>query len=469
MSAIVLTKTPNKIFFSEKGFLHQSLLLYAVVLTFALIFPSLILLIPGAQKWVYFPAVFIFGSLCFFGLSRFYQKKIKKEVLLLTRSVKRFTKGDFSSPLPSWKNDAADVLTGTIAQGFQKLHEKIDSSEQDKAKLSMMLEYMSEGVVGVNRDLRIIICNPSAKKILGYHRNPINRSLIELTHHPDIDSLMTEIIENQTSVSKEIEITYPEKKHLKISAASTGAAKGICGVLVLHDITEIKKLENLRKDFVANVSHELRTPLTSIIGFLEILQSGAISNPEQSEKFIRMMQDDAKRLHRLIEDLLAISSLESGETRLNLRALDVKPAIEKVLESLEPQITKKEISLVFKIPGQLPAVSADHDRFRQVLLNLLDNAVKFTPPKGRVTVHARLSDRMVEVGIEDSGPGIPEEALHRVFERFFRADKARSREEGGTGLGLSIVKHIVEAHGGTVSCKNAAGGGAFFRFTLPSL
>ncbi len=454
--------------YSQKGFLNHSALLYAAVLTAVFILPAFLYLLPGFQSWVYFPAAFILGLISFTLLNRYLKKKMKKEILTLTRAAKKYGKGDFSSPLPSWKNDAVDVLTGTIAQSFQNLHSKIERTENEKEKLSMMLQHMSEGVVGVSQDLRILICNPSAVQILGFEKNPMGKSLIELTHHPEIDGMMRQTLQTLENTSREIVITYPGKKNLKVSAAATGAREGLCGVLVLHDITEIKKLETLRKDFVANVSHELRTPLTSIKGFIEILRSGGMKNPEQADRFLTMMQDDSDRLHRLIEDLLTLSSLESGAAHLNLAGVSISEEISKVLSVLNPQIIKKGIHVSLNIPDNLPEVYADRDKLQQVLINLLDNAVKFNNQNGKITILAKTQNDTVEIAVQDSGSGIPQEAIARVFERFFRVDKARSREEGGTGLGLSIVKHIVEAHGGYVSCESVPGQGSTFRFTLPA-
>lgn len=469
MSATVLTKTKVKISISsQKGFLNHSALFYAAVLTAVFITPAFLYLIPGVQSWVYFPTTFLLGLVSFTFLDRYLKKKLKKEILILTRAVKKYGKGDFSSPLPSWKNDAVDVLTGTIAQNFQILHSKVAGSEKETEKLSMMLRHMSEGVVGIGPDLRIIICNPRALEILGFGKNPMGKSLIELTHHPEIDGMMRKTLRTLESTSNEIAITYPSKKNLKVSAAATGAREGLCGVLVLHDITEIKKLETLRKDFVANVSHELRTPLTSIKGFIEVLQSGGMKNPEQAERFLAMMRDDSDRLHRLIEDLLTLSSMESGAAHLNLTDLVISEEISKVLSALNPQILKKEIQITVNIPSNLARAHADQDKLQQVLINLIDNAIKFNLQSGKIDISAKTQGRMLEISVKDSGPGIPEDSLSRVFERFFRVDKARNREEGGTGLGLSIVKHIVELHGGSVSCESMLGQGSTFRFTIPS-
>lgn len=467
MSAIDLTKikTNSPLKFSEQGFVHNSALLYGAVLISVFLLSSLLYFVPDMRAWAYFPVSFILGLIGFALLDRYLNKKTKKEVLTLARIVKKYSKGDFSSPLPSSKNDAVDVLTGTIAQNFYLMHEKIERNTREKDKLSMMLRHMSEGVVGVSRDLSILICNPSAVQILGFEKNPMGRSLIELTHHPEIDSMMRGTIEKSESVSSEIEITYPEKKYLKISAAPTGAKEGLCGVLVLHDITEIKKLENLRKEFVANVSHELKTPLTSIKGFIEILQSGGMKNPDQAAHFLQLMKDDSERLHRLIEDLLTISSLESGTTVLKITPISLREEAEKVLTALNPQIIKKEIKIEVNIPEDFTRAAADRDKINQVFINLLDNAIKFSDQNGVIEISAKKKSGKIEVSVKDSGQGIPPEAVPRVFERFFRADKARN-SEGGTGLGLAIVKHIIEAHGGNVSCQSILGRGAVLSFTL---
>ena len=239
-------------------------------------------------------------------------------------------------------------------------------------------------------------------------------------------------------------------------------------ILVFHDLTRLKQLENTRKEFVANVSHELRTPLSMIKGYVETLISGAKDDPSVATRFLQTIEKHADRLTYLIEDLLTISRLESGQIVMNLKQLELRPVADEVVSDLRSRADDKSVVLENQVPPQI-LVRADADRIQQVLFNLVDNAIKYGRPEGLVRIGALAVDgQKIEVSVRDNGPGIPPEAIERVFERFYRVDKARSREQGGTGLGLSIVKHIVQSHGGEVWAKSTVGQGTTFLFTLPS-
>jgi two-component system phosphate regulon sensor histidine kinase PhoR len=236
----------------------------------------------------------------------------------------------------------------------------------------------------------------------------------------------------------------------------------------LHDITRLRQLEQVRKDFVANVSHEIKTPLASIKAFAETLRTGAIDDPANRKEFVEVIEKDADRMTRLVDDLLELSSIESGRRAPNFESIALAECAQGVAVSLAPLAERKQVRIEIRIPNDLPPLRADKGQLRQVLTNLLDNAIKFNKDKGGVTVTASADQRVVTVVVQDTGSGIPAEDLPRIFERFYRVDKARSRELGGTGLGLAIVKHIVDAHGGSVGVESEPGQGATFRFTLPT-
>jgi two-component system phosphate regulon sensor histidine kinase PhoR len=237
-------------------------------------------------------------------------------------------------------------------------------------------------------------------------------------------------------------------------------------VVVFHDLTRLKKLERNREEFVANVSHELRTPLSLIKGYTETLLDGAKDNPEVSSKFLQTIDRNAERLKLLIEDLLTISELESGRIRLQLQPVALGPLIAKLCEDFKPRAASRQVSLVNQVPDL--TARADSDRVQQVLSNLVDNAIKYGGSDGTVTLRGRTTeDGAIELCVADDGPGIPPDARERIFERFYRLDKARSREQGGTGLGLSIVKHIIQSHGGKVWVESELGKGSRFYFSLP--
>ena len=256
---------------------------------------------------------------------------------------------------------------------------------------------------------------------------------------------------------------------LEVSAASVldreGAQHG--AILVFHDLTRLKQLENTRQEFVANVSHELRTPLSLIKGFVETLLEGAKDDPDLSTRFLKTIAKHTDRLTYLIEDLLTISRLESGQIVMNLQQVDLREEAGRVLDDLLARAAEKKTTLDNQLPAGLTA-RADADRLQQVLFNLVENAIKYGKSDGRVSIGGReLPENKVELWVQDDGPGIPAESRERVFERFYRVDRARSRETGGTGLGLAIVKHIVQAHGGEVWVKSDLGAGSTFFLTLP--
>jgi two-component system phosphate regulon sensor histidine kinase PhoR len=267
------------------------------------------------------------------------------------------------------------------------------------------------------------------------------------------------------------ELKLPElsERWLQVNAAvitnSAGEREGT--ILVFHDLTRLKQLERTREEFVANVSHELRTPLSLIKGYVETLLDGAKDNPEVAVKFLQTIDRNARRLDLLIQDLLAISKLESGQMKLDRQAVALRPIVDEMFGSFKERAAGRGVKFASTLPELV--AHADPDRLQQVFANLLDNAVKYGRDGGAVTVSARRTEQdMIEVAVQDDGPGIPAEALERVFERFYRLDKARSREQGGTGLGLAIVKHIVQNHGGKVWVKSELGRGATFFFTLPA-
>ncbi len=477
MSATVLTTTTKSsreiLLESNYGFIQETVLFYLAAFTFALLMPLALKYLPPSHSSYSLPmhlaASLILGIIFIMILDSYIKKKLRHEIKLLTRTAKKFAKGEIAGPLPAWNDEAMDVLAGTIAQTIQGLQNRINSSLREKGKLSIILNHMQEGVVGVDENRRILIHNPSASQILDCAHNGTGKSLIEFTHNPEIDEAMRLAIEGQKNISREIEINYPEKKIFKISAIGTGAeSSGICGILVLHDITAFKNLERARKEFVANASHELRTPLTSIKGFIETLLGGAAKDPAQSEHFLKIMHSDAERLTRLVEDLLDLSSIESRKIPLKVTPFRIQDEIRNTLQAMEPGLKRKNITVSADLDESIPPVQADHDKIHQVLVNLLDNAIKFSRQGGHISAQAFHLGGMLQVTIRDNGVGIPENMVPRIFERFFRVDKARSRDEGGTGLGLAIAKHIIEAHGGQIFCESRLGEGSAFSFAIPA-
>ena len=356
------------------------------------------------------------------------------------------------------------------SQVDQVLKERMTEAEAEKAKVSAILEHMAEGVIAVDSRKRVLLANPAVEAILGLKKgSALGRALVEVLRNRVIDEMVDRAIQNQNSIAEEIEIHHPQSRFLRVSTIGISNREGaVCAILVFYDVTEIRKLEGLRRDFLANVSHELRTPLTSIQGFIETLLSGALRDPKQSEEFLKMMEEDADRLTRLIGDLLELSQIESKEVILKPEPLELSDEFNKVITGFHPRLKEKKITVRNQLlDPKIHRVLADRDRLKQVLINLLDNAIKFNNEGGQILIKTEQVGDQVKVSIEDTGIGIPEEIVPRIFERFFRADKARSRESGGTGLGLAIVKHLIEASGGRVWCESELGKGSKFLFTLP--
>jgi two-component system phosphate regulon sensor histidine kinase PhoR len=289
-----------------------------------------------------------------------------------------------------------------------------------------------------------------------------------LRHYPLIELIKT-VLDTRTSQSQEIVIQTDQERafQVQVSVAPNSREQEVCAVLVFHDITEIKRLERVRKDFVANVSHELRTPLTSIKGYIEALLDGVKDDPKQCLEFLQILQKHANRLNNLIADLLILSQIESGRYHWKQEQVKVADLVERAISILKPIAENKRQTISVLIPSNLELLVGDPEKLIQVLINVLDNAIKYTPENGKISLEVKQAGDTIEIAVSDSGIGIPKKDLSRIFERFYRVDQARSRELGGTGLGLSIVKHIIEAHGGKVSVESELRKGSRFVLTLP--
>ena len=337
-----------------------------------------------------------------------------------------------------------------------------------KAQQQVLFNSMIEGLLLLDRTQKIYLANRSFKNLFGLKAELRGRTVLEALRLHELDELVRRVQVEGQVFDYEFKLPDLSENWLRVNAAvisnSAGEREGT--ILVFHDLTRLKQLERTREDFVANVSHELRTPLSLIKGYVETLLDGARNNPEVAERFLKIIDRNTQRLDLLIQDLLTISALESGRMKLNLQPVELPPLAAKVLADLHAMADNKNVALINVLP-ELTAV-ADANRLDQVFANLVDNAIKYGKANGSVTVGGqKLAGGRLEIFVQDDGPGIPAESLDRVFERFYRVDKARSRDQGGTGLGLSIVKHIVHAHGGEVRVASELGKGSTFYFTLP--
>jgi two-component system phosphate regulon sensor histidine kinase PhoR len=349
-------------------------------------------------------------------------------------------------------------------------HRKQQQTSLDaQAQQKVLFDSMLEGLLLLDRSRKIYLANRAFKSLFGVKTELRGKTVVEALRLHELDELLQRAETEKQVLDYEIKLPGLSERWLQVNAAAiTNAAGERDGtILVFHDLTRLKQLERQREEFVANVSHELRTPLSLIKGYVETLLDGARDNPEVAERFLKIIERNANRLDLLIQDLLAISALESGRMTLELQAVDLHALVEKVFSHLHTKAENKTVQLVNELPEL--TVNADANRLDQVLANLVDNAIKYGRVNGSVVVGGKkLADGRLEIFVRDDGPGIPPEALERVFERFYRVDKARSRDQGGTGLGLAIVKHIVHAHGGEVRVASELGQGATFFFTLPA-
>ena len=338
---------------------------------------------------------------------------------------------------------------------------------QNQTQQEVLFNSMVEGLLLLDERGRIQLANRAFANLFGVTMDIRGRTLMEALRLHELAELVNSLDSQQQVLGYELKLSGLGESWVQINAAAicNGHGERHGTVLVFHDLTRLKQLESVRQEFVANVSHELRTPLSLIKGYVETLLDGARDNPGVATKFLQTIDRNAERLKLLIEDLLTISELESGRVKLSLQAVSLSPLIAKVIEDYKALAAAKSMKLSNQAPDL--AVSADADRLEQVLGNLVDNAIKYGRANGTVTVGGSAKDGgQMEVFVQDDGPGIPPEALERVFERFYRVDKARSREQGGTGLGLAIVKHIIQNHGGRVWATSEPGRGTTFYFTL---
>jgi two-component system phosphate regulon sensor histidine kinase PhoR len=341
------------------------------------------------------------------------------------------------------------------------------AAQQIQTQQEVLFNSMVEGLLLLDERGHIQLANRAFASLFGVTVDIRGRTLLEAVRLHELAELVRSLDSQKQVLGYELKLSGLSERWLQINAAAifNGNGERHGTVLVFHELTRLKRLESARQEFVANVSHELRTPLSLIKGYVETLLDGARDKPEVATKFLQTIDRNAERLKLLIEDLLTISELESGRVKLNLQAVPLSPVVGKVFEDFKARADAKSMRLINQAPDL--AVRADADRLEQVLGNLVDNAVKYGRAKGTVTVGGSArDDGQVEVFVQDDGPGIPLEALERVFERFYRVDKARSREQGGTGLGLAIVKHIVQGHGGRVWATSEPGRGTTFYFTL---
>ncbi len=404
------------------------------------------------------------------GIGLFVSGRVTRPVVEMQSIARRMAEGDLSVRAPVRSPDEIGNLGRALNVMAVKLRDKLADLEQERATIAAILDSMVEGVLAVDAHDHVLLLNQSARAIfrLGPRRGE-GKPFLEVIRNADLFDLLRGCrAAGGEMVSRELSVTTPVERILEVHALPLRLGGEGTGVLmVLHDVTELRRLERVRTEFVANVSHELRTPLTAIRGYLETLLGGALEERDNARRFLEVVSRHTERLGRLLDDLMDLSNIELGKVTLEMEPMDFREALELVVALVRSQAEGKGVLVSTALPPDLPPVLADPDRLEQILINLLDNALKFTPAEGRVTVSAAVRDQVLEVAVADTGVGIPSTDLPRITERFYRVDKARSRELGGTGLGLAIVKHLVQAHAGELRIESELGKGTTVRFTLP--
>ena len=428
--------------------------------------------------------IFLIGLIASLMISRMFSARVER----LTEFSKRVAEGDFR---PLSGDNSSDELAGlgaSLNETARRLESEIRLLSGERNRSSAILRSMVEGVAVIDAQERLVFCNRAFSEILNTDsRSSEGRPLIEVVRNSELTGLIRKALSGEEGLQSDIvtgivlqqsfSVTAAPVKALEPTAGASGASrpstvivssqKPSGAVVVLHDVTELRRLERVRQDFVANVSHEFKTPLTAIQGFAETLLGGALEDPKNNRRFLEIMRDHANRLARLTDDLLKLARIEAGKLELEFSPVGVIEFIERCAETALMKANRKQITLDIEIPPGLPPVRGDASLLRDVLQNLVDNAIQYTPPGGRIRVSARVNSKEMVIEVMDTGIGIPLIDQERIFERFYRVDAARSREAGGTGLGLSIAKHIIDAHNGRLWVESTVGEGSRFSFSIP--
>ena len=388
-----------------------------------------------------------------------------RRVRQIAAVAQRYSKGDLTRSAydygPDELGDVARVLDGSV----QELARRLDELSRDRARLDAILSGMVEGVLVLDVNGRIQVANRAAQGMLRMDASSIGRPYVEVIRHPDIAEQLGSALRGEEADSRELALTRDPGRTFVARAASVARGGGGGAVLVLHDITDLRRADQIRRDFVANVSHELRTPLTAIRGYVEALLDDR-SDAEDTRKFLEIIARHSARMERLVSDLLRLARLDARQEALDLASCDLQQLFITVLGDVAPTAEAKRQRITTAVDPAACRITADPAKLHDVLRNLVENAVHYAPEAATINLEATHTNGAVRISVSDSGPGIPPDDLSRVFERFYRVDKSRSRP-GGTGLGLAIVKHLVELHGGQASAENRPEGGARFIITLP--
>ncbi|QGG47934.1 two-component system histidine kinase PnpS [Heliorestis convoluta] len=439
-----------------------------------------LLLIPAIGLFIFGPAMedrlqtawwFLGYLVLSTGLVYVWAGKISRTLDDVRRAVEDMKDGAMPRLYGIQREGELGQLASAIRTTAESLQKEIRDLNQEKDKFETVLGSMVEGVVGFDRHGRILLVNEAAEKMLLIDADKAKgKLLVEVIRNRELETVFSHTLQSGEAGRQEIQLWPNRWLIYRVQVIPFWSEKRLRGaVMVLQDITEVRRLEQMRTEFVANVSHELRTPLTSIKGFVETLLDGALEDKKVSQRFLSIIDAETDRLQRLIEDLLKLSHIESHREAIFQGETDAVPEIYRIRSLLTPMAQEKDVILHFEVERSLVLVPLTSDHLQQVLVNLVENAIKYNKKGGVVHLRAFQKEGLVQITIKDTGIGIPEESLPRIFERFYRVDKARSRDIGGTGLGLAIVKHIVEGSGGTIAVTSRVGQGTTFSISFSSV
>jgi two-component system, OmpR family, phosphate regulon sensor histidine kinase PhoR len=390
---------------------------------------------------------------------------ISRRVDAIAAVAKRYSDGYVARVPHDYGTDELGAVARVLDSAVQQLSDRLQELSRDRARMEAILSGMVEGVLVVDKQGRLQLVNRAAQEMLRVDASAAGRQYVEVIRHPDIAAQLATSLRGVSVEAAELALSRDPGRTFVARAAPVSATGGGGAVLVLHDITDLRRADQIRRDFVANVSHELRTPLTAIRGYVEALLDGA-TDEEESRRFLEVIGRHSTRMERLVKDLLRLARLDARQEALERAPCDVQQLFRGVVADLAPTIEAKRQHVSIEVPREDASVSADPAKLHDIVRNLVENAVNYSPEDAEVRLAAARSNGQFTITVSDSGPGIPADDLTRVFERFYRVDKSRSRP-GGTGLGLAIVRHLVELHGGTASAANRPEGGAIFTVTLP--
>ncbi len=392
--------------------------------------------------------------------------RMSQRVHAIAAVADRYRRGDLSPSRLHLGDDELGVVARALDESVRDLGQRLDEQARDRSRMEAILGGMIEGVLVVDPAGRVQLANQAARQMLRLDDRAIGSHYVEIIRHPAIADLVSAALSGQTP--EFVQLSPPRDEHRTLVArAAPATAGGTHGaVLVLHDVTDLKRADQIRRDFVANVSHELRTPLTAIRGYVEALSEPDV-DPDDARRFLAIITRHALRMERLVKDLLRLARLDARQEPLDIAPCDVRAIIQAVVADLAPSFDERRQQVTIAVAPDAASVRADPAKLHDVLRNLLVNASSYSPEATAIQVTATVAGDRTAIAIEDGGPGIPDADLNRVFERFYRVDKSRARDPGGTGLGLAIVKHLVELHGGTVQAENRPAGGARFTVSLP--